>query len=336
MSSRNLDLGLAASSGITVLPDVTTLPTVNQVMAVTQIAGTVVRTGFVNPPPSAGMLPLIGGTLTGPLNLTAPQPLDFNGGAGNYLQYYTATDGPRLRYMAGATEVFSFTDTGTLSLGMTAVGNIAIQIGGSRGAGLSTAVATLTGAALRLNTEQFISFTSADSRTLKFTATGGNHLSYAAGANELLSLTDTVLLTLGYSTANPALIINGNASTNKQIRWQSNGLLRWAMGLVNNESTGNAGSNFLLQSYDDTGASLMANVLTVTRSSGLATFGGALTVTGAATLSSSLRVNGTVGFNNTAPVAKPTVSGAKGSNAALASVIAALVSYGLVTDTTTA
>ena len=44
---------------------------------------------------------------------------------------------------------------------------------------------------------------------------------------------------------------------------------------------------------------------------------------------------GTVGFNNSAPVAKPTVTGAKASNAALASLLAALASYGLVTDSTT-
>ena len=42
-----------------------------------------------------------------------------------------------------------------------------------------------------------------------------------------------------------------------------------------------------------------------------------------------------LGFYNTAPVAKQTVSGAKGGNAALTSLMAALVSLGLVTDTTT-
>ena len=52
--------------------------------------------------------------------------------------------------------------------------------------------------------------------------------------------------------------------------------------------------------------------------------------------STGMRVIGNVGFYNTAPVAKPTVSGAKGSNAALGSLIAALVSQGLITDTTTA
>ena len=58
--------------------------------------------------------------------------------------------------------------------------------------------------------------------------------------------------------------------------------------------------------------------------------------TGLATFANNVRVNGNVGFYNTAPVAKPTVSGAKGSNAALASLMTALAALGLVTDTTTA
>ena len=44
----------------------------------------------------------------------------------------------------------------------------------------------------------------------------------------------------------------------------------------------------------------------------------------------------TVGFNNTTPIAKPTVTGAKGSNAALASLLTALAAYGLVTDSSSA
>ena len=49
-----------------------------------------------------------------------------------------------------------------------------------------------------------------------------------------------------------------------------------------------------------------------------------------------VNIGSRVGFNNTTPIAKPTVTGAKGSNAALASLIAALSAYGLITDTTTA
>lgn len=50
---------------------------------------------------------------------------------------------------------------------------------------------------------------------------------------------------------------------------------------------------------------------------------------------STLSVTGNAGFNNTAPISKPTVTGSKASNAALASLITALASYGLITDSTT-
>jgi hypothetical protein len=43
-----------------------------------------------------------------------------------------------------------------------------------------------------------------------------------------------------------------------------------------------------------------------------------------------------VGFNNTTPVAKPTITGSRGGNAALASLLAALAATGLLTDSTTA
>lgn len=43
----------------------------------------------------------------------------------------------------------------------------------------------------------------------------------------------------------------------------------------------------------------------------------------------------TVGFNGTTAIAKPTVIGSKGGNAALASLLTALAAYGLVTDSST-
>lgn len=57
--------------------------------------------------------------------------------------------------------------------------------------------------------------------------------------------------------------------------------------------------------------------------------------TGTATLNGALKVVGNSGFNNTAPIAKPTVTGSKASNAALASLLTALANYGLVTDSST-
>jgi hypothetical protein len=45
---------------------------------------------------------------------------------------------------------------------------------------------------------------------------------------------------------------------------------------------------------------------------------------------------GNVGFYGTVPIAKQTITGAKGGNAALASLLTALATYGLITDTTSA
>lgn len=48
-----------------------------------------------------------------------------------------------------------------------------------------------------------------------------------------------------------------------------------------------------------------------------------------------LKIVGNIGFNNTAPISKPTVTGSKGANAALASLLTALASYGLIIDSST-
>jgi len=45
---------------------------------------------------------------------------------------------------------------------------------------------------------------------------------------------------------------------------------------------------------------------------------------------------GTVGFNGTTAIAKPTITGSRAGNAALASLLTALANYGLITDSTTA
>jgi len=47
------------------------------------------------------------------------------------------------------------------------------------------------------------------------------------------------------------------------------------------------------------------------------------------------RLHGNVGFYNTAPIAKPTVTGSRGGNAALASLLTALANQGLITNSTT-
>jgi hypothetical protein len=61
-----------------------------------------------------------------------------------------------------------------------------------------------------------------------------------------------------------------------------------------------------------------------------------LKVVGNAEIDGALNHDGTtVGFYGTAPVSKPTITGSKGGNVALASLITALVSLGLIIDNTT-
>jgi hypothetical protein len=54
----------------------------------------------------------------------------------------------------------------------------------------------------------------------------------------------------------------------------------------------------------------------------------------AATLPGTLAIGGAPGFNGTSPVAKPTITGSRGGNAALASLLTALAATGLLTDGT--
>jgi len=64
------------------------------------------------------------------------------------------------------------------------------------------------------------------------------------------------------------------------------------------------------------------------------TINGTLTATGAAELSSTLKVVGNIGFYNTAPQAKPTITGSRDGNAAVASLLTELETLGLLTDGT--
>ena len=117
-----------------------------------------------------------------------------------------------------------------------------------------------------------------------------------------------------------------------------------ALSVTNNATVGavvtvGSGSNAILTI---TPGAALSNAITLTSSGtagitvgGVACAGNNVTCSNA-TFSGAVRHNGTVGFNNTAAIAKPTVSGAKGSNAALASLMTALAAYGLVTDSTSA
>jgi len=68
-----------------------------------------------------------------------------------------------------------------------------------------------------------------------------------------------------------------------------------------------------------------------------ATLAGVRGTAGSTEITSALKVLGNVGFYGTTPVAKPVITGSRGTeSAATTSTRAALVALGLVTDSTTA
>jgi hypothetical protein len=99
---------------------------------------------------------------------------------------------------------------------------------------------------------------------------------------------------------------------------QRGGLSRWSVefGGSDPETGGNVGSSLIIHAFADNG-SLVGTVLDLVRNDLSAKF------------------YGPVAFNGAAPAAKPTVTGSRGGNAALASLLTALAAYGLITDGST-
>ncbi len=102
--------------------------------------------------------------------------------------------------------------------------------------------------------------------------------------------------------------------------------MRWRMGATSTaESGSDAGSNFFLESHHDNGTTI-TNVLTINRNNAFATWAG------------SVMMWGGFGANGATPSGKITISGSRGSATAtvLESLLQALQTFGLITDSTTA
>lgn len=110
----------------------------------------------------------------------------------------------------------------------------------------------------------------------------------------------------------------------KYVYFVDAGERRWSVGATGDTKGGsNTGQDFAVKSYDDNGDPFQ-ECLHLFRANGNWLFG------------TMVQLNGGVGFNGTSPIAKPTVTGSRGGNAALASLLTALANYGLITDSTTA
>lgn len=108
----------------------------------------------------------------------------------------------------------------------------------------------------------------------------GTPISGSTGSFTSLSTSGNLTMAL----ASPQIFLNKSASGSAAlINGQTAGVLRWALRLGDGtaESGSNSGSNFVLASFDDTGAALL-NPIAVTRASGIVTLS-SLSVTNVAT-----------------------------------------------------
>jgi hypothetical protein len=130
---------------------------------------------------------------------------------------------------------------------------------------------------------------------------------------------DTPVLFVGNNAnANTGIYLDAVSGGNRFLRWRTAGVSRWQMYVQDTESgSGNNGGNFYITRFDDVGNSL-GNALAITRATG------------------AMVLSGPIGFQGTAAIAKPAVTGSRGGNAALASLLTALASYGLITDSSSA
>ena len=130
----------------------------------------------------------------------------------------------------------------------------------------------------------------------------------------------------GTGSVNAILEVEALASGRAQIQLKQNGIIRYTLGTDGTNATGSGDTNenlVLNVTRDDRSLYQLLKWFRATKTGyliGSWCFGAAAD---------------RIGFYNANPVVKPTVTGAKGSNAALASLLHALAAQGLITNSTT-
>lgn len=145
----------------------------------------------------------------------------------------------------------------------------------------------------------------------------------AAGAFTTLDATSYFVLATG--AQNAIAYIGANAGYEKTFAFRTGTEIRWTIGANSaTESGSNNGSDFAVAAFDDDGAFLFFAAQFI-RASGMTV------------IEKDFWHRGTnAGFYNTSPAAKQTVTGSRGGNAALASLLTALATIGLITNSSSA
>lgn len=153
--------------------------------------------------------------------------------------------------------------------------------------------------------------------------TGGLSTSTAINSttnvNATAALTAGTFVLAGTNSVAGSMTINGPAASTRQFRWNTAGLARWSIGSsVDAEAGADAGGNLAINRFADAGTVIETALLLVR-------------ATGSAIVTKGLGM-----FNTTPPTSKPAVTGSRGGNAALASLLTTLATFGIITDSSTA
>jgi len=128
-------------------------------------------------------------------------------------------------------------------------------------------------------------------------------------------------VTVGQTTSSGPInvTLQAVAGQARYVRFQTAGVNRWHVGAYSNAESAGSGSDFTIGRYNDAGTQL-DSPLAISRNSGAV-----------------LLTNGIGIFGTAAPTVKPTLTGSRGGNAALAALITMLATtFGFCTDSTTA
>jgi hypothetical protein len=343
MSSRSFDLALAAGNGVTVLPDVTVPPTVNQVLTVTKVVNGNVQTGFVSPAPGGGTVTSVGtsgaGIIGGPITTSGTLAVQWN--AGNV----TALDAATLQLSAGMLTVKTTAMgaaggdlTGTypnprlVTTGVSAgsygdgshVPQLTLDLNGRVTAATTVTIAGVPpsgpaggGLSGSYPNPSLVGVPVASSTmpTMDGTAVVGTGTTWARADHAHPSDTSRAPLAsptfTGTVTAAGSRLISQGAGGNPSVAAY--------------DTSDSAGRGFWVDGGQNMGFGPVNSAGVPTAQQFAITAAGGIQVQ-----------TGIGAFNATPPTTKPTVTGAKGSNAALASLLTALVAYGFITDSTTA
>jgi|SRR5271166_25316 len=270
------------------------------------------------------------------VRMTAGHIIDFNGGAalnsapGRYLQYATSGTA-RLRYMNGATELLSISDAGAVT-----VGNLSAS-GTVSGAGFTSLLAPY---ALVTNVPAGASSTPAmDGTAVAGTATTwarADHVHPTDTSRAPVAsppFTGTVGLTSAKWTGSTLSICQSTSGSQFMCLNDTGATLasffnyRYISGTncLVMEAAG-ASANLLLQGNG--GGSVVLPLVSVT--------GGTINGTAIGGTTAASGKFTTFGANSATPSGKVTVTGSRSGNAALASLLTAMATFGLITDSSTA